>query len=259
MDGRFSGPTLAALIEIVAGAHSHAELDVLFLRLECQDCDLSDEGGVPPNKLGRVNNVVSTLKRRGPQPGADLLELLRVVIEERFRARIDSHPGDEVPEPLRGLISALRIDGFDLVDGRLVPTTPEPAPMAEELSLLEAALKRRGFDVALQHYRQAVDSYRTGNLEASNGQLRSFLENLVTEICTRATQQRARDPKGATDKLRNAGLIDGDEANLLKGLLGMSNQRGAHAGLTDEEEGLFRLHTSTAVARWLLARVPDGP
>ena len=61
------------------------------------------------------------------------------------------------------------------------------------------------------------------------------------------------DPKGTVDRLVNAATLDGDEAQLLRGLLGLSNRRGAHHGLTDEQEALFRLHFSTAAARYLLA------
>ena len=252
-DERFSHATVAALIEAVATVYSHGELDVLFIHLGCEGVD-EFEDGAKGNKLQRVSRVASALRRRD-DPGSDLLELAKQLIEDRFNGDVEGMDG-EIRPPLRKVIASLRADGFEVVDGRLVRTTPEPAPMAEQLSLLESELDARGLEVSSRHYRQAVDNHRNGNLEASNGQLRSFLENLLIETAQQTTGKRITDPKGAVDRLRNAGFLDGDEASLLKGLAGISNKRGAHHGLTDEEEALFRLHFSTAAARYLLAVVP---
>jgi hypothetical protein len=96
-----------------------------------------------------------------------------------------------------------------------------------------------------------------GRLEASNGQLRSALEGFLLELCHRVTGQYAADPKGAVERLRQRGALDGDEARLLTGLVGISNARGAHQGITDREEALFRLHLTSAAARYLLDRLGE--
>jgi hypothetical protein len=143
-----------------------------------------------------------------------------------------------------------------MVNGRLVSAGLGSLPMAEQISLLETRLRDRGMPVAAQHYRQAVDSFTDGRLEASNGQLRSCLEDVLLDLVTRQGKTTS-DPKGAAEMLRAAGRLDGDEARLLQGLVGVSNQRGAHRGTTTAEEATFRLHTTTAVLRYLLARVQE--
>ena len=70
------------------------------------------------------------------------------------------------------------------------------------------------------------------------------------------TGKRPNDAKAAADQLRISGAIDGDESRLVSGLAGISSTRGAHAGLTDPDEARFRLHLTTAAARYLLGRVP---
>jgi hypothetical protein len=127
--------------------------------------------------------------------------------------------------------------------------------LGPEVSVLESQLASRGLTVALTHYRQAVDCFVDSRLEASNGQLRSFLESLVTQLYSQRAGNSIRDPRGAIDGLRNRHELDGDEAKLLAGLIGLSNERGAHPGLTDRDEALFRLHMTTASARYLLARL----
>jgi hypothetical protein len=70
------------------------------------------------------------------------------------------------------------------------------------------------------------------------------------------TGARPADARGAADRLKDHGDLDGDESKLISGLAGVSNVRGAHAGLTERHEALFRLHMTTAVARYLLERLP---
>ncbi len=176
-------------------------------------------------------------------------------MEDRFGGDVLDRNGNPNPN-LRPLIAALRVDGYELLDGRLVAAGAGSIPMTAEVSLLESRLRERQLAVAARHYRQAVDSFTDGRLEASNGQLRSCLENVLIELGARHGR-RTSDPKGAAELLRTAGLLDGDETKLLQGLIGVSNERGAHHGTTTEEEATFRLHTTTAVLRYLLARVHD--
>ena len=82
----------------------------------------------------------------------------------------------------------------------------------------------------------------------------SLYPALLLEVCARTTGRQARGSAGAVDILRDGEILDGSEAQLLKGLVGVSNDRGAHQGLTDGEETLFRLHFTTAAFRYLLAR-----
>lgn len=247
----FSDRTAAALVECVARSYTHSELDILFLRLGCEGED-DNEAGETGNKLDRVGRVVATL--RGRDDGGGVLELLREFLEIRLEGAIFDYRGNVVAW-LSRLVESLRTDGLEIMDGRLVATTPEPASLSPQLSLLEQELAGRGLDVALAHFRQAVDSFVDSRLEASNGQLRSFLEALLVGLCEQVTGRQTQT-RGAVKVLRGAGHLDSDETKLFGGLAGVSNTRGAHRGLTDREEALFRLHFTTAAARYLLARIP---
>jgi hypothetical protein len=243
-----SGRTRAVLIEVAADAYTHDQLDVLFLRLGVDhDPQVGQQTG--RTKLNRLSRAVGLLEAEGRT-----VDLARELVEERFASPSSGFLTGPSRPPDR-LVGALRIDGYEVVEERLVATTPGPAALGSETSLLEETLQARGHNVAASHYRQAVDSYVDGRREASNGQLRSFLEALLLDLCERVTGQRPGSPRGAIDRLRSAGAIDGEEADLLKGIVGVSNDRGAHAGLTDADEALFRLHFATSAARYLLARV----
>lgn len=242
-----SGRTRGALIEVTADAYTHDELDVLFLRLGLED-DYQLEQVQGRTKLRRVRRAVELL-----EADDHTIDLARELIEVKFAGPSASIYGSP-REPPTLLVESLRLDGLDVVDWRLLANTPEPASLGPEISVLEQILEHEGFDVTLSHYQQAVASFVDGRLEASNGQLRSALEAFLLEVCARTTGRHARGPGAAVDILRESEILDGSEGLLLKGLVGVSNDRGAHQGLTDGEEALFRLHFTTAAFRYLLAR-----
>jgi hypothetical protein len=242
----FSGRVRAELANCIERCYSHSEISVLYTRFDIDETD----GG---NKLQRSTTLIRALHETVEGDGVRVLDLIRSVVEDRFGGDVLDRNGNPNPN-LRPLIAALRVDGYELLDGRLVAAGAGSIPMTAEVSLLESRLRERQLAVAARHYRQAVDSFTDGRLEASNGQLRSCLKNVLIELGARHGR-RTSDPKGAAELLRTAGLLDGDETKLLQGLIGVSNERGAHHGTTTEEEATFRLHTTTAVLRYLLARV----
>lgn len=247
----FSDRTLAVVIEVTADSYTHDQLDVLFLRLGLVGRGPLDQG-TGRTKLRRVRRAVELLE-------ADdrTMELVRELVEERFSRSTGATWGQSPAVPER-LVDAVRLDGFDIAEGRLVAATPGPASLGPETSALELRLRERGYVVAASHYEQAVGSYVDGRREASNGQLRSFLESLLIDLSNRTTGGSPSSARGAIDRLRSSGHIDGSEADILKGVVGVSNSRGAHAGLSDDEEALFRLHFATATARYILARVQES-
>jgi hypothetical protein len=80
---------------------------------------------------------------------------------------------------------------------------PGPAPLAPELTALQQELNNLGLNVAATHYGQAVDNFTDGNFEASNGQLRSFLEDLIKRGAQLKGQQQEAGPDAALQHLRS--------------------------------------------------------
>src|SRR5215208_1722847 len=96
--------TQAALIEVVAHFYTHDELDQLFRRLEAENEE--DWDAPRPSKLRRVRAAVDIMLLRGPTHGSDVLELCRILFEERLegveRARL-THWQPAMPHLLNGL------------------------------------------------------------------------------------------------------------------------------------------------------------
>lgn len=246
-DKRFRTATQAALIDVVADMYTHDEVDQLFRRLDVDDWE-SDRGRT---KLRRVGDAVDALIQRGPIHGNDILELCRIVLEEKLNGRVEMTL--KFSPAVRRLVNGLKADGYELVDHRLAHTDPDAAPLAEEMTVLATELETRGWTVALTHYQQAVANFTDGEFESSNAQLRSFLEELLTKAAATRTGKSSRDPRGNIDKLTNSRMLGTDEAQFLKGLAGLSNTKGSHPGISSSDEALFRLHVTVASARWVLA------
>lgn len=259
-----SHPTEGLLIRVL-GASSHDGIGILLREVDLAQFDpgkgTSQQWITRRERLTRVFDAA----RLDDSPSVQRA-ILRLVVEVVNRLAGDA---DAAPAWLGELKERLLVDGYELrqegiveVTGgwrtrrqaqyRLLPAGAAPAPLAPAISALEAELEQRGYAVALSHYGQAVRNFTNHELESANGQLRSFLENLFVQLARDHVGYTGDEPVAALQQLRGKGkLLDG-EFDLLRGLWALSQDRGAHQGLTTAEEALFRLQTTTSAARFLL-------
>lgn len=224
--------------------HSHTDINLIALELDFEGRAF---GG---NRVDRCMALVRAVEQ-GKTPEAASAALLQLA--ERELASYNEWQGENVPEII-GLTRALQIEGFVFQDGRLLPTTPGPIALDREISQLERQLQDVGFQVALRHYQQAVDSFVEGNSEAANGQLRSFIEDLFISLCQRYRQHTFEDASAALQHLKDTNWLDIGEWNNFRSFWADIQDNGPHRGLSSPEEALFRLHMGTAIARYLLAK-----
>ncbi|NOX36714.1 MAG: hypothetical protein GXO78_04175 [Calditrichaeota bacterium] len=135
----------------------------------------------------------------------------------------------------------------------MIPTTPAPATLGPEITILETKLDQLGFDVARRHYNQSYTSFVDGRWEACNGQLRSFMEDFLIQLAKSQSGQIRSDPNAALDDLRG-NLLNNKEWNLGRSIWAILHTSGAHAGISDYDEALFRLHIATSYANYLLKK-----
>lgn len=170
------------------------------------------------------------------------------------------------------LHSALIADGYELAEDSLgspvlLPTEPSATPLPQEITALEAELNKRGYDIALNHYHQAVDNLVAHRYESANGALRSALEDLVTRLAVDHESYQLRlgssglpkDGQGgdAITHLINANkppLEDG--GMMLRGLWKMCATNGPHPGRSSGDDARARIQLVTAAARLLLGHFP---
>lgn len=226
------------LSEAMPNAFSHAQLTTVVYEYGTEAAD-----DLTANLLSRSLRLLRALEASPQQDVAEqsVREIVERVLDNDYRR-----------QHAAALVASLEVDGFEFRDHRLLATTPGPAALAPEISALEAEMQARDFAVAAQHYRQAVDTFTDGNFEAANGQLRAALEDLIPRVCNALIQGNSDNPGAALQQMLNADRLDRPEYHSFKSFWESIQDNGPHAGLTSAAEALYRLHSGTAIARYLL-------
>jgi hypothetical protein len=233
----------AALVRAIAD-EGHSEIGIIALELGL------DGRAVGGNRLDRALSLIRAVKaEQAPDVAArTLIDLAQRLLASYNEWQIQNS------QVAAGLRRALELDGYLFQDGRLVPTAPGAVAIEPLISSLETQLAARGFNVALRHYQQAVDTFTRSDFEAANSQTRSFLEDLFIQLCSEHTGREFNDAGAALQHARNARWLDDGEWNHIRHFWADIQDNGPHRGLSSPDEALFRLHYATAVARYLLTK-----
>jgi hypothetical protein len=184
-----------------------------------------------------------------------------------------------VPNPLfEKLERYLNLDGYafvrrdvsDFLDTRtevigFIVGMPEYVALPESSNEVESLLSANGFDVAKRHLASARDNITQGDWEAANSQCRTFLEALTDAIADSLYGAEAATLSGGLAKrqlLASHGFLsrekhefgDGPGQTFLPGLAKLLHPDGAHPGISNQDDALFRLQAVVVTARWLLKR-----
>ncbi len=272
--------TVGYLTEAAAARFSAPQLRTMMLKAAVEQYAPYDDGQQAYVKLDLVRPRLMGAQKAAQQGDSHahkaLLDFTRMVFESV------TDP-DQPPDWFGELREALLADGYEVawnrteetIPGRnfnppstrikvtyeILPTDAGPVPLATEISALERELGLRGYSVALNHYRQAINAFLQHDYEAANSQLRATLEDLVVQLAVSHTGFVKPPKQGgggpAIEALKaTANLAAGDGGGLLKGLWDMSHTKGSHPGRSDADETRFRVHVITATARLLLHRFP---
>jgi len=242
-----SQKTLACLANLMANVLSHSDLEPLVYQFGVEE-------STP--KGNRQNRAIHLLKRLVQHPGKEFENPVVDIIQyiQKFLPNAPESTWKYYTD-YQAFLSSLRLDGFEIDAGKVIPTTPAPAALAPELSVLEKELKQCGFGTAQAHYAQAVDNFLKGNWEACNGQVRPFVEDTIISIGERLTTKTRKDPKASLQDLLDRHFLDQEEVSLIKSFWSGIHDNGPHRGLSSEQEALFRLHVSTAITRYLIFKL----
>jgi hypothetical protein len=208
-----SDPTLGLIVEAAAGQFSVSELKTLLMRADLwqfgEDRNATNKQEIARSRVLAARNYADSYGDKDARQA--LLDFTRMLLERATRDPF------HVPEWLDDLREALLADGYEIrevnqwdkmvstSDYQILPTDAGPVPLNAEITALEAELRGRSYDEALNHYRQAVDAFARHDYEAANSQLRTALEDLVMRLAedhtsyTRPT--RADDGTHAIDQL----------------------------------------------------------
>jgi hypothetical protein len=161
------------------------------------------------------------------------------------------------------LLRALKIDGYTMVDGKLMHALPAEIELPEAEEQLLTLLSKHGFVTARGHLGQARVAHTRGDWAAANSQTRTFLDALLDEMAERLDPTAASLPSGQPRRERLASLdffISGlnewspKGTGFINGLVRRLHPEGAHPGLSNEDDSTFRLHLVLLTTDLLLKR-----
>ncbi|MDV3457694.1 hypothetical protein RZN05_11915 [Sphingomonas sp. HF-S4] len=252
---------------------TNAELEGLILEHDLLD-QVEPGGSVAKTmlnlkKFAVLNPSHRVMTDRGERPLAAVLvdKAIEIARKERGAAAL-----------LEKLERYLNLDGYSLmfcaVDG-LFETRKEPsgftismpafAELPESASEVDLLLSANGFETAMRHLESARENITQRDWEAANGQCRTFLEALTDAIADDLYGADAAPLQGGLAKRRllaDKGFLsrakhefgEGKGHAFLPGLAKLLHPDGAHPGVSNQSDALFRLQAVVVTARWLLKR-----
>lgn len=259
--------------QIIEFIRTNAELDSLIL-----EYDLSEQVA----SAGSIAKTIMNLKRfavkhpqhpvmtdRGERPLAAALVDKAIQIACR----------ESGAKPwLEKLERYLNLDGYALTYGDVeglwetrrelkgfAVSMPAFVELPESSSEVDSMLSENGFEVAKRHLESARENITQGDWEAANSQCRTFLEALTDAIADDLYSADAAPLRSALEKrqlLANKGFLsrgkhefgDGNAQAFLPGLAKLLHPDGAHPGISNQADALFRLQVVVVTGRWLLKR-----
>ena len=246
--------SIAALIEVMVQYMTDTQIEHLLF-----NHGLDERYKFGPNKKSRLGNVLRPLVNENAEKSElDNARALRdeVVCDLMDRGIWPDHSEQDrrIYESFRG---ALRVDGADLVEGRVVSFLSPSVEPNREQGVLESRLKQYGFGVASNHLNNALDLASNSKWEPANGEVRSFLESICDDIAARIYSGSGEAPvRGEARKfLAEQGFLNDKESALLRSLFQVLHGEGGHAGTSSSDDCHRRRLMAVSIANYYLERL----
>lgn len=186
------------------------------------------------------------------------------------------------------LIAGLRMDGFEVIQPdtgnadddifgnsrrslgpaelkRMLPNAIPDLKSREAEDELQALLSKHGFTVSSGHLQQAIKNFSLGNWAAANAQLRTFIEDCLSQIAVQLGCDTNEDSASKRKFLGECAppflFEDYNEwhPNIQKpqhvqGLWSRLHPEGSHPGLSEEDDATFRMQIVLISARLFMRR-----
>lgn len=188
--------------------------------------EIVQSAGCPSGKLACLRKIFAYLQTENRR------DIIQKVVEDVLL---------QLWEPERPLLEkALLADGFTIIDGKL---QAGPVEVEKERTALEVLIARTpglSKDVLLHHLGENQDLYTKGKWDASIGQARNLIEQLLVDIATETAQRRRETPDlsrpvKVREYLVACGFLEDDERKrLVDGVYGYLSEQGSHPGISQQ-------------------------
>jgi|SRR5579884_3933558 len=159
---------------------------------------------------------------------------------------------------------SLELDGFRLVDGRLVRADTAIFDQPKQVSLLEHQIRTSGVqseDILLRHFKDGEKQFIDRNFDLAVVAWRKFFEQLLRDIAVATAKHRAdltKDPSNMNNKdlhsyLMECGFFVSDERTAFGSTWGFLSA-GGHPGVLEEETAYLAMVLSLSFGRVALSK-----
>lgn len=248
-----SNRTLALLAQPFEGGNgpSHSTIELVWTAADA-DSYLPAEG----NKLDRVLGGLRALQR-GARARAGAVDLpaddekLGFVAGDLAARLMATGMADT-----DALEAALARDGYALGGSGLNPVRPPDEP-ADRLArhVIGLVAHREDLRVARNHYEQANRAFDRGDWEAANAQFRSACDAVYDVLAQHHGCPDNKSGGKARQWLQSEGVLEPDEADLIRTFMAFAGRAGSHAGLSGAADSQLRRHFATALIAFALAKL----
>lgn len=199
-------------------------------------------------------HLIANKEAKGPMGSSLVLEVIEYLLKTK------PHSGERYYE----FSHHLEKDGYLLTENSVRASLPTQIPLIEIEDRLLEILKKRGFDVALGHYEQAVAAHGRGEWAAANAQLRSLVEEFFDKIHSLINAGTAQQSHARKTELANVGFFRKEYNEFLNNGMGFVEgfwkrlqPQGSHPGLSESVDSTFRLHLVLLVLHYFAERLDD--
>ena len=250
---RLGRRSIAALIEIMDQYRTDTQIENLLFKYGL------DERYIGPNKKSRLGKVFHPLAHDDADKSEldNAWELCNEVVSDLLDSGRWSGYSEQNQRFYESFRESLRIDGADLVEGRIVSFLSPSVEPGLEQSVLESRLKQYGFGTASNHLNHALDLASNSKWEPANGEVRSFLESICEAIAAKIYSGSGKSPvRGDARKfLAEQGFLNDRESKLLYSLFQVLHGEGGHAGTSSSADCHRRRLMAVSMANYYLERL----
>ncbi|MES9880600.1 MAG: hypothetical protein ABW185_06935 [Sedimenticola sp.] len=200
-------------------------------------------------------HLIANKDAKGPMGSVVVVEVIGYLLKNKY------HSGELFLE----FKHHLEKDGYLLTENSIRASLPSQIPLVEAEDRLLEILKKRGFDIALGHYEQAVAAHGRGEWAAANAQLRSFVEEFFNKTHALINAGNAIQSQARKAELANVGFFSKEYNEFLhngtgfvEGFWKRLHPEGSHPGLSESADSTFRLHLVLLVLHYFAGRLDHG-
>jgi hypothetical protein len=242
-----SRKTCALAIEMLATSMTRTSLELLLYKHE-----VSERLLVVENKRKLLLLAFQQLEKNG-----DYARLLNIV-----RDAVETLSADRKLE----LEAALLRDGFVISGKEMVPE--ETRSQEHKTALEQLVSKHEGkltSATLLHHLKEAEVLFRLEKWDASIGQARNFVEQLLTDIACATSKARHETPNlekpvKVRDYLQSCGFFDeAERKKLVDGVYGYFSEEGSHPGISEQSTARVCLSVLWTFGFYVLEKFEKWP